>query len=66
LRQGTLMGSQTPSARVCPEYAYTDGEDAVKVLAIGHLYTDPWQSGILDDWQGHAGYRFRDRMGRPA
>lgn len=54
MRQGTLMGSQTPSARICPEYAYTDGEDAVKVLAIGHLYTDPWQSGILDDWMGRS------------
>lgn len=49
-----LMGSQTPSVRICPECQYSDGGDAVKVLAIGKLYTDPWQSNILEDWMGRA------------
>lgn len=48
------MGSQVPSARICPEYEYTDGQDAVKVLSIGRLYADPWQSNILDDWMGRS------------
>ena len=43
-----------PSARICPEYEYTDGQDAVKVLSIGRLYADPWQSNILDDWMGRS------------
>lgn len=47
-----LMGSQTPSVRICPKYEYTDGTDAVKILAVGRLYTDPWQSNVLDDWMG--------------
>ena len=49
-----LMGSQTPSVRICPKYEYTDGTDAVKILAVGRLYTDPWQSNILNDWMGRA------------
>ena len=32
-----LMGSQTPSVRIVPDYVYTDGEDAVKILAAGRL-----------------------------
>ena len=47
-----MMGSQTPSVRICPKYEYTDGTDAVKILAVGRLYTDPWQSNVLDDWMG--------------
>lgn len=47
-----LMGSQTPSVRIAPEYQYTDGEDAVKILAAAKLYTDPWQSNLLNDWMG--------------
>lgn len=46
------MGSQEPSARVVPDYNYTDGADAVKILAIGELYTDPWQEEVLNDWMG--------------
>lgn len=46
------MGSQTPSVRIVPEYEYTDGEDAAKILAIGGLFVDPWQNNILDDWLG--------------
>ena len=46
------MGSQTPSVRIAPDYAYTDGADAVKVLAVGKLIVDPWQSEVLNDWMG--------------
>ena len=46
------MGSQTPSVRVIPEYAYTDGEDAAKILAASKLYVDPWQANVLNDWMG--------------
>ena len=46
------MGSQTPSVRVVPEYAYTDGEDAAKILATSKLYVDPWQANVLNDWMG--------------
>ena len=46
------MGSQTPSVRVTPEYIYTDGEDAVKILAASKLYVDPWQANVLNDWMG--------------
>lgn len=49
------MGSQVPSVRVVPEYDYTDGQDAVRILSIGKLFVDPWQSNVLDDWMG-----FRD------
>lgn len=44
------MGSQIPSVRIVPEHDYTDGNDAVKILAVGRLHTDPWQSNILEDW----------------
>ena len=36
-RHEKLMGSQTPSDRIVPDYAYTDGPDAVKMLAVGKL-----------------------------
>lgn len=52
LQHEKLMGSQTPSARVVPVYAYTDGEDAAKVLKAGKLIVDPWQRAVLDDWMG--------------
>lgn len=45
-----LLGSQEPSARVCPRYAETDGGDAARVLAAGGFYLDTWQADILDDW----------------
>lgn len=44
------MGKQVPSVRVVPEYGYTDGEDAAKILKIGGLDLDPWQASLLDDW----------------
>ena len=47
-----LMGSQEPSVRIAPEYIHTDGEDAVKILAAGRLFVDPWQEVILHDWMG--------------
>lgn len=46
------MGKQVPSVRISPDYEYSDGEDAVKILSIGKLYTDPWQSEVLKDWMG--------------
>lgn len=49
-REEKLMGSQEPSVRVCPEYLQSDGMDAAKILSIGGLILDPWQSDILDDW----------------
>ena len=49
-KEEKLMGSQEPSVRVCPEYLQSDGMDAAKILSIGGLILDPWQSDILDDW----------------
>lgn len=51
-RTGLLMGSQEPSARVVPEYEYSDGMDAVKILNVGNLFVDPWQAEVLNDWMG--------------
>lgn len=48
------MGSQEPSVRVVPDYTYTDGPDAVKILGVGGLYVDPWQSEVLNDWMGRS------------
>ena len=45
-----LLGSQEPSARVCPKYTETDGGDAARVLAAGGFHLDMWQADILDDW----------------
>ena len=47
-----LMGSQEPSVRIVPEYDYTDGGDAEKILAAGKLIVDPWQANVLSDWMG--------------
>lgn len=44
------MGSQDPSVRVCPQYLQSDGMDAAKILRVGGMFLDPWQSDILDDW----------------
>lgn len=46
------MGSQEPSERIAPEYAASDGMDAVKLLRVGGTVLDPWQSDIMDDWLG--------------
>ena len=46
------MGSQEPSERIAPEYATSDGMDAVKLLRVGGTVLDPWQSDIMDDWLG--------------
>lgn len=51
-QHGKLMGSQTPSVRVVPDYEYTDGGDAAKVLKAGKLFVDPWQQNVLNDWMG--------------
>lgn len=52
MKSEKLMGIQTPSVRVVPEYEYTDGSDAIKILSIGGLFVDPWQSEVLMDWMG--------------
>ena len=44
------MGNQEPSVRIAPNYKKSDGMDAAKVLSIGGLILDPWQSDVLDDW----------------
>lgn len=46
------MGSQEPSARVVPAYAYTDGDDAIVICKVGGLILDPWQELLLRDWMG--------------
>lgn len=45
-----IVGKQEPSARISPEYLATDGEDAAKLLLIGGLRLDPWQTDVLCDW----------------
>ena len=45
-----LMGRQEPSVRIAPKYSKTDGGDAVRMLSIGGLICDPWQSAVLEDW----------------
>lgn len=44
------MGSQEPSERVAPDYLDTDGADAVRLMAVGGVIFDPWQSDVLEDW----------------
>lgn len=51
-QQERLMGSQMPSVRILPDYTYTDGADAAKVLAAGRLIVDLWQANALEDWMG--------------
>ena len=45
-----ILGCQEPSARVCPEYARTDVDDARDVLGKGGFVLDPWQLSTLRDW----------------
>ena len=54
-QRGKLMGSQTPSVRLAPEYDQTDGEDAARILSVGRLNVDPWQAEVLRDWMGREG-----------
>ncbi len=44
------MGRQEPSVRIAPKYRQTDSPDAEKILAVGGMILDPWQSDILSDW----------------
>lgn len=44
------MGRQEPSVRIAPKYKKTDGGDASRMLGIGGLILDPWQSLVLEDW----------------
>lgn len=53
-RAGKIQGLQEPSARIAPRYKQSDGLDAAKVLQIGGLNLDPWQSDVLCDWMGRA------------
>ena len=46
------MGKQEPSVRIAPKYNTSDGLDAEKILRVGGIQLDPWQSDILDDWLG--------------
>lgn len=46
------MGSQEPSVRIAPKYKDSDGYDACRLLKVGGLILDPWQSNVLDDWLG--------------
>lgn len=44
------MGNQEPSARIAPEYIESDGGDAEKLMRIGGMILDPWQSDVMMDW----------------
>lgn len=44
------MGCQEPCVRIAPKYDKTDGVSAAKLLRLGGMILDPWQSDILDDW----------------
>lgn len=44
------MGTQEPSVRIAPKYTRTDSPDAERILAVGGMVLDPWQSDILSDW----------------
>ena len=46
----SMMGNQDPCARIAPKYDKTDGMRATKLLSLGGMILDPWQSDILDDW----------------
>lgn len=46
------MGSQEPSERIVPRATRSDGTDAIKILRLGGLILDPWQSEIISDWLG--------------
>jgi hypothetical protein len=45
-----LQGKQEPSVRVCPAYLETDGPDAVKLMRLGGILLDPWQTNAISDW----------------
>ena len=46
------MGSQEPTVRIAPNYQKSDGLKAARLLSVGGLHLDPWQTDILDDWLG--------------
>lgn len=50
-----LRGKQEPSARVCPAYLETDGPDAVKLMRLGGILLDPWQTNAISDWMATSG-----------
>lgn len=53
-KNARLLGSQEPSERVAPDYSSSDGGDAAKLLRVGGIILDPWQSDALDDWMGRS------------
>lgn len=42
--------NQTPTLRVCPEYAKTYGDAAYEFGASFGITLDPWQKLVIDDW----------------
>ena len=48
------MGVQDPSVRISPKYTQTDGPMAAKILRVGGLVLDPWQSEVMDDWLAYS------------
>lgn len=49
-----MMGSQVPSVRIAPKYAYSDSHDAELILQTAGIVLDEWQSDILCDWMGRS------------
>ena len=48
------MGCQEPTVRISPNYQKSDGYQAARLLKVGGLTLDPWQSDIIDDWLGRS------------
>ena len=48
------MGCQEPTARIAPNYQKSDGLQAARLLKVGGLTLDPWQSYVIDDWLGRS------------
>lgn len=54
-----LVGKQSPTIRIAPQYKYTDGIDAAKLLSIGGLDLDEWQRAVLEDWMALNGDKWK-------
>ena len=48
------MGCQEPTVRISPNYQKSDGLQAARLLKVGGLTLDPWQSDVTDDWLGRS------------
>ena len=53
------IGNQTPRIRVCPEYSYTYGDDAIYMGKSYGMALDPWQCNFMRDLFAH------DENGKP-